>query len=185
MNSEKPSRELVLFTSQIEYQCLEISKSEFIDFNESGVLNDTYVEFQDSMDYCEPVYDEITTLLLDDVELKEFNTFMESEFTKYLDSKSLKEAPIKPKEDSIAYAVAGEKWYKRSLYKMRITENFDAKKLKVTFYRNFHFDGSFRDTFTLFYYEQQFEFAESYDSNVDIEYLTSSIGQRFDFTVSD
>lgn len=187
-NHKEPqtSHEIVLFTSQIEYICMNISKEKFIEYKDVGVPFDEYDEFNDSSDYCEAIYDELTMLTVDDEEINDFNSFMDSAYANFLKQKDAesKEPPIS-NEKNISYAIAGEKWIKRSWYSATIYEEFNIKNLRVEFCRNLQFDNSIQDTFTLFYKDQKIEFSESNDSNYDEEYLITSEGERFDFTQID
>ena len=183
-STTKKKHEIVLFTSQIEYLCMNISKEKFIEYRDVGMSADDYYDFTNSEDYCDAIYDELTTLTVDDVEVTEFTSFMDAayaEFLKQQSSEASTKTPEKPSE--LTYAVAGERWIKRSWYKVTIKEEFDISKLDVSFYRNKHFGGSHRDTFALTYDEKDVELHESYDSNADTEYLVTSGGEKTDFIV--
>lgn len=180
----KGKHEIVLFTSQIEYLCMNITKEQFQEFKDVGMPFEDHEEFNDSVDYCEPIFDELTTLSIDGKEIKEFTDFMNDEYKKHLHQyKTQISEPKKTNSKDISYAVVGERWIKRSWYKLNIKDDFDFAKLSVVFARNKHFDSSSRDTFTLFYADKDIAFVESYDSNADSEYLATSKGKTHHFDV--
>ena len=180
----KGKHEIVLFTSQIEYLCMNITKEQFKEFKDVGMPYEDHEEFNDSVDYCEPIFDDRTTLKIDGVEIKEFTEFMNAEYKKHLDHYETQTSePKKTKSKEISYAVVGDRWTKRSWYRLNIKDDFDFSKISVVFARNINFDSSFCDTFTLFYSDKEIEFYESYHSNSDSEYLATSDGKTHDFEV--
>jgi len=163
---------------------MNVSKEKFIEYRYVGMPADDYYDFTNSEDYCDAIYDELTTLTVDDVEVTEFTSFMDAAYAEFVKQQSKKKArKTAAKSPELSYAVAGERWIKRSWYKVTINEEFDISKLAVLFYRNEHFGGSHRDTFALTYDKKEVELHKSYDSNADTEYLITSGGEQFDFSV--
>lgn len=180
----KSKHEIALFTSQIEYLCMNITEEKFKEYKDVGMPYEDHEEFNDSVDYCEPIFDELTNLSVNGEEVSSFQQFMTDEYKKFLKEFDIQVVDLEAsKNKKISYAVVGERWIKRSWYKVKISEEFAMSKLKVIFARNHHFDSSFRDTFTLFYGDKEIEFRESYDSNADSEYLVTSKGKTHSFEV--
>jgi hypothetical protein len=183
-SAPKTKNELVLFTSQIEYLCMHISKEQFKEYKDVGMPYEDHEEFNNSADYCEPIFDDRTTLKVDGEEIKEFTDFMKDEYKKHLHHYETQITESKKtKSKDISYAVIGDRWTKRSWYKLSIKDDFDFSKLSVIFTRNVNFDSSLCDTFTLFYSDEEIEFSESYSSNSDSEYLATSDGKTHYFEV--
>ena len=182
--TSKKKRELILFTPQIEYLCMNITKEQFKEYKDVGMPYEDHEEFNDSIDYCEAIFDDMTTLSVNNDEVSAFNKFMKAEYKKFLKQIDLKVVDLDTsKNKKISHAVVGDRWIKRSWYKIKINEEFDISKLRVHFTRNKHFDSSFKDTFSLFYGDKEIEFYDSNDSNADGEYLATSNGKIYNFDV--
>lgn len=166
---------LELCTSQIEYFYSPLSKEEFEDYVENGIPEDTYEDICDYSEYCEPIFDEYTSLSVNGVEVEEFNSRMEHTYDEFTQTQLVQEFPC-----SGEHGIMGDKWYSNSCFTCVIDEPFDINKLQIVFMRNQHADGTYRDTFSLTYEEQEFELQDSNGVSADTSYLLDEIGKAHD-----
>jgi hypothetical protein len=188
---EVPVHELTLFTSEVEGLVMSITKKQFDEYRTVGMPYSDYEEFEGSTEYCSPIFDEMTSLSVDDVEIPNFQKLFKQKYDQAAKEYEIEFPPSKKSnkknaKSNLSYAVVGDRWIKRSWYKLTIYEEFDFSKIVVHISRdNLFGQNSYVETFTLSYGDVEFDFSENYGANADSEELMSSDGKRFDFEVLD
>jgi hypothetical protein len=183
-----PVHQLTLFSSEQELQILTLTKEQVTEFSKNGLPQSLLYELSDSTEVCAPVFDERTSLSIDDEELPDFyekfkikydDALKEANFPKLSKSKKVKSADLK-------YALVQESWIKRSWYELTIYEDFNFSKLQIYISRDDIFGSdSYVETFSLNYDELDFEFRENYGANSSETYIVDSNGKQTGFEIID
>ena len=183
----KTTHTLTLLTSEIEGLSKIITKKQFDEYASNGMPADVHEDFLDSIDYCAPIFDDSTRLIVDG---KEFPSFNEIEKIYLLGIKEYEKShpsdlgDDKKNKSKVTYAIAGERLIKQSTYELTINEEFDITKLTVEIKRERLFEGgTCRELFSLSYKGTEFEFVHNHGGNLISEFLVTSDGQihQFDF----
>jgi hypothetical protein len=180
--------ELTLFSGELEELLQIIPKEKFDDYAKNGMPYEDYLEFDGESEYCSPIFDERTMLLLNDVEISNFQKLFKEKYDQAL-SEYNKQYPItkdlnNKQKSELQYAIVGERWIKRAWYTLTIYEEFNFSKLEIHISREKYFGrDDFAEIFTLSYNEKEFEFLENYGANSEEIYLMSSDGKIKDFEV--
>jgi hypothetical protein len=186
-----PVHSLTLFASELEGLVMGISKEKFEEYKSNGMSFEDYLEFDGESEYCSPIFDELTSLSIDDIELPEFQKLFKDKYSIAVKTYELqyphsdhKLKKKKIKKTDLTYAVISERWIKRSWYVLTIYEEFDFSKLQVNLTRDYHpFRNTYVETFNLAYGEKDFEFLENFGANSQEDYLMCSDGTVEDFEV--
>jgi hypothetical protein len=97
-----------------------------------------------------------------------------------------KKSNKKNAKSNLSYAVVGDRWIKRSWYKLTIYEEFDFSKIIIHISRDVLFgQDSYAETFRLSYGDIEFDFYENNGANSDSCELMSSDGKSVGFEVLD
>jgi len=160
-----PVHNLTLATSEIELVYRAITPSEFEDFSKNGMPRSL---FEDSVETSSPIFDDLTSLTIDEVEIPYFNKDFKIKYDQAIDQAKFE--PLASKSESqnqeIKYAVIGESWIKRAWYDLTIFESFDLSKLNISISRNYIYGKNiFYDTFDLAYDGVEFEFRENWGAS--------------------
>ncbi|MCF8194587.1 MAG: hypothetical protein K9J38_01180 [Polynucleobacter sp.] len=188
---EVPVHVLTLFTSEIEGLEMSISKEQFDEYRTVGMPYSDYEEFEDSVYYSGPIFDELTSLSVDDVEISDFEKIFSKKYDLALKQYEKERPPIiksnkKIAKSNICYAVVGGRWIKRSWYKLTIYEEFDFSKMVINISRDYFFgQNNYSETFTLSYGDIDFDFYENNGTNSDSCELMSSDGKIYSFEILD
>ena len=188
---EVPVHELTLFTSEVEGLVMTITKKQFDEYRTEGMPYSDYEEFEGSTEYCSPIFDEMTLLSVDGVEISNFQKLFKQKYDQAVKEYEIEFPPNKKSnkknaKSSLSYAVVGDRWIKRSWYKLTIYEEFDFSKIIIHISRDVLFgQDSYAETFTLSYGDIEFDFYENDGANSDSCELMTSDGKRFDFEVLD
>jgi hypothetical protein len=168
-----PVHKLELFTSLIEITKLKVSESEAINFSKNGVPESILDEIDN--DVFDPIFDEITTLSVDDDEVKEFPIQFRTKYDELVkDLSNVNPDANSVKDNKLEFAFVREAWIKRAYYELTIYEEFDISKLDISVTREFVFGtNKHYDVFSLTYDGVDFEFADgdvanSWDFNLRV-----------------
>jgi hypothetical protein len=168
---------------------MKITKDQYQSYLSEGLPQDQYDELDQNAEISGPIYDELTMIDLDGVEIPGFHKLFKSKYDQSLkeyEKKYGKKLSSKAKKTKIEYAVVGERWVKRSWYTLEIFEEFDINKLSIELSRDVYFGRSEHvDTFSLNYAGREFEFKENFGANSDDYYLMKSNGERNNFDIID
>jgi len=130
-----PVHKLTLFTSEIELVHRSITTAEFEDYSKNGMPRSL---FEDSVETSAPIFDDLTSLTIDEVEVPGFQKNFKIKY-----DIAVKDAAFEPQPDNkklktkeIHYSVIGESWIKRSWYDLIIYEAFDFSKIEISVYRD-------------------------------------------------
>ena len=160
-----PVHNLTLATSEIELVHRAITPSEFEDFSKNGMPRSL---FEDSVATSSPIFDDLTSLTIDEVEIPYFTKDFKIKYDLAI-NKAKFESPASKwdsQNQEIKYAVIGESWIKRSWYDLTIYESFDLSKLNISISRNYiHGKNIYYDTFDLEYDGSEFEFRENWGAS--------------------
>lgn len=173
-----PVHKVTLFTSEIQLVHKSLSKAEFDNYAADGMPQS---EFDDSIDNEAPIFDESTSLSIDDEEIPNFQQFFKVKYDLAVNNAGFeREAATKVKsQNELQYAVVGESWIKRSWYDLTIYEDFDLEKIKIEVFRDYVFGkGTCYETFSITYAGQEFEFRENWGSNSSDYCLIDSDGNQ-------
>ncbi len=184
-NHKVPVYVLTLCTSEIEILEKRITKKLFENYVSNGMPYSDYEDFQDSTEFNQPIFDELTNLSIDDKEIDNFDQLFRTKYDLAIQDYGKKHlSSPKVKTTKVDYAVVGEKWVKRSWYKLTIYEEFDFSKLIIHISRQDYFGrNDCRDGFSLSYGDKEFEFIENHGSNSESESLMTSKGKSKNFDV--
>ena len=186
-----PVHELTLFTSEIQGLLMKIGREKFNEYKKIGMPYSDYEEFEENTSYSGPIFDELTTLTIDDVEIPNLKNLFKTKYGEAVkqyekENKKTTKAKKKNPKSTPEYAVIGEKWIKRSWYKLTIYEEFDFSKLHIYISRDMIFPtDSYRETFSLGYDDKEFEFYEADGTNADSCSLITSDGKEIGFNLLD
>lgn len=180
-----PVHKVTLFTSEIELVHKSLSKAEFDDYAKNGMPQS---EFEDSVDNTAPIFDEMTSLSIDDEEIADFQNLFRIKYdlaVKNAGFEKLASTKVKNQKD-LQYAVIGESWIKRSWYDLTIYEDFDFEKIEINVSRDYVFGkGTCYETFTITYAGLEFEFRENWGANSTDYCLIDSNGKQTDLSLFD
>ena len=188
---EVPVHYLELFSSEVELMEKRITKEEFEQYKNEGMSYEEFSDLSDDTEVSAPIFDELTTLSVDDVEVADFQKQFNVLYQKALSEHKKKHPPPNksskvPKKSELSYAVVGERWIKRSWHDLTIYEEFDFSKLEIQISKDYAFGtGEVFETFALSYKGKEFEFRDSFGANYEQFNLISSDGKRYEFEVLD
>ena len=188
---EVPVHELTLFTSEVEGLVMSITKKQFDEYRTVGMPHSDYEEFEGSAEYCSPIFDEMTSLSVDDVEIPNFQKLFKQKYDQAVNEYEIEFPPSKKSnkrnaKSNLSYAVVGDRWVKRSWYKLTIYEEFNFSKIIIHISRDVLFgQDSYAETFRLSYGDIEFDFYENDGANSDSCELMTSDGKSVDFEVLD
>jgi len=183
-----PVHQLTLFSSEQELQILPLTKEQVTEFSKNGLPQSLLYELSDSTEVCAPVFDERTSLSIDDEELPDFYEKFKVKYDAALKEANFPKLPKtkKVKSADLRYALVNESWIKRSWYELTIYEDFDFSKLQIHISRDDIFGSdSYVETFSLNYGELDFEFRENYGANSSETYIVDSNGKQTGFEIID
>jgi hypothetical protein len=188
---EVPVHELTLFTSEVEGLGMSITKKQFDEYRTVGMPYLDFEEFEGSTEYCAPIFNEMTSLSVDDVEISNFQKLFKQKYDQAAKDYEIEFPPNKKSnkkstKSNLSYAVIGDRWIKRSWYKLTIYEEFDFSKIIIHISRNRLFgQDAHVETFTLSYGDVEFDFYQNDGANSDSYELRSSDGKSVGFEVLD
>jgi len=188
---EVPVHELNLFTSEVEGLVMSITQKQFDEYRTVGMPYSDYEEFEGSAEYCSPIFDEMTSLSIDDVEIPNFQKLFKQKYVQAVKEYEIEFPPSKKSnkrnaKSNLSYAVVGDRWVKRSWYKLTIYEEFNFSKIIIHISRDVLFgQDSYAETFRLSYGDIEFDFYENDGANSDSCELMTSDGKSVDFEVLD
>lgn len=180
-----PVHKLTLFTSEIELVHRSITSEEFNEYSKNGMPRSL---FEDSVETSSPIFDELTSLSIDEVEIPEFNKNFKIKYDLAVKDAAFDPPPanIKLKSKQIQYAVIGESWIKRSWYDLVIYEKFDFSKIEISVSRDYVFGkGTCYETFTIQYNGIDFLFRENWGANSSEYSLIDHKGNEINFNLID
>ena len=160
-----PVHKLTLFTSEIELIHRSITSEEFQDYSKNGMPRSL---FEDSVETSAPIFDDLTSLTIDEVEVPNFQKNFKIQYDLAVKDTAFEPAPFnnKLKTKETHYAVIGESWIKRSWYDLIIYEDFDFSKIEISVSRDYVFGKEIcYETFSLLYDKIEFEFRENFGAN--------------------
>ena len=181
---KKPFHILTLFTPEFEELVMRVDKEKFSSYLKNGVPQEDIDELEDSTEFNAPIFDESTSIDIDGEEIPNIRNQLHKIYASKV--KELDEAEVvkSKKRRKIEYAVVTTRWVKRSWYILPIFEQFNVDKLEVDLSREIHFgSNSIRDTFTVSYDGNEFEFKENYGANSEDSYLRTSSGECHDYNI--
>lgn len=176
-------QKLKLFTSEVEYLEMPISKKEFEDYLSNGISEAISESLDDHFLYCRPTFDDRVALLIDDEEIDESHALLTN-----LYQEALAKADLSPtaRKKVKKCALICERYIKRSWYELEI-DDFDINQitLEVESLPGKDPSESFV-TFSVCYQGIPLEFSENYGTNSSETYLRDTDGYLFDLpTLSD
>lgn len=176
-------QKLKLFTSEVEYLEMPISKKEFDDYLSNGISEAISESLDDHFLYCRPTFDDRVALLIDDEEIDESHALLTN-----LYQEALAKADLSPtaRNKVKKCALICERYIKRSWYELEI-DDFDINQitLEVESLPGKDPSESFV-TFSVCYQGIPLEFSENYGANSSETYLRDTDGYLFDLpTLSD
>ena len=60
---------------------MRISKEKFDEYKTNGMPFEDYQEFDGESEYCRPIFDDLTSLSIDDIELPEFQKLFKEKYS--------------------------------------------------------------------------------------------------------
>ena len=185
---EVPVHRLTLFSSEQELQIMFLSKEQVHEICKNGLPQSLIDELSGESEVSAPVFDERTTLTIDDKEVPDFYKKFKIKYDNARKRKiifdSSKNIDITSSEHK--FALIGENYIKRSWYQLTIYEDFDFSNLDINISRESIFGSdSYLETFSLNYGDLTFEFLENYGVSSSEIYIIDSNGKRITFKIVD
>jgi hypothetical protein len=173
---------LELITSEREICEAILSTKDFKRIVKNGIPQETYDDLMDSSSESGSVFNELTMLSLDGVEVKNFQNNFKKIYAKEVEKLKINKRNSELKK--LKYAFVRDSWIKCSNYGLIIYEEFDSSKLgcNVSLNKIFGSNQTFI-TYSMTYDGKDFEFdGGDGPSSVD-DALVDSSGNQYEFSI--
>ena len=189
-----PSRQrtITLYTPYVEIAVLPLSTEDLARFVDGGISEEEYQDVEDQLmydiDFCCPVFDDLRTAYFTGENNVEVLSTMEFEklYHAALDSSTAKKIkPTASDKKPETYQIVSYRWVKHGQYSLKINEEFDPDKLKLsidhsTVMRN-HVVYGYMPT----YNGKDFEFDDGGFGDYSETCIISSSGKRYSIKVNE
>jgi hypothetical protein len=181
--SKSTSIELLLTSPLTEVCELQVDKKMFKKLTKTGVTEDEYDEIKDelesSTEFYSLVYDECYPRISLEID-GEVDESFEKQFDELYKNasqeiKTNKNIANSQNETEIRYALLWDRYYKRTFWKLTISERFDSSKFSIELNTEAMISGNEYTGFIPYYDGKEFEFSSDHGFDVgDISLLDSN-----------
>ena len=191
--SKSTSIELLLTSALTEVCELQVDKKMFKKLTKTGVTEDEYDEIKDelesSTEFYSMVYDESYPRISLEID-GEIDESFEKQFDELYKNASQeintnKNIANSQNETEIRYALLWDRYYKRSFWKLTISEVFDPSKISIELNTETMIGGNEYTGFILYYDGKEFEFSSDHGFDVDDIMLLDSEDKRYSIEIKD
>ena len=178
------SQKLKLFTAEVEYLEMPITKKQFDDYLANGIAEAISESLDDHLVYCRPTFDERVVLLIGDEEIAGSHDLLETLYQEAIDRAGLEQAT---REKDKKCALISERYIKRSWYELDINNDFDISQITLEIESLPGKDPNEDFTaFTVHYQGKPLEFSENFGVDSSDTCLRDANGFLYDIpTLSD
>jgi hypothetical protein len=191
--SKSTSIELLLTSPLTEVCELQVDKKMFKKLTKTGVTEDEYDEIKDelesSTEFYSLVYDESYPRIsleidgeVDESFEKQFDELYKNASQKINTNKNIANSQ---NETEIRYALLWDRYYKRTFWKLTISERFDPSKFSIELNTETIIGGNEYTGFIPYYDGKEFEFSSDHGFDVDEIMLIDSEDKRYEIEIKD
>lgn len=171
-------QKLKLFTAEVEYLEMLITKKQFDDYLANGIPEAVSESLDDHLVYCRPTFDERVVLLIGDEEIPGSHDLLATLYQEALAKAGLEPATRKKTKK---YALVSERYIKRSWYELDINNDLDISQftLEIETLPGKEPNEDFF-SFKVFYQGKPLEFSENYGADSSDTCLRDDNGFLYD-----